>query len=260
LGEPPSSPERIPLSAGVRQAIEAGSQATEGQPLSSAAILAALMLVQEPAATRTAVAGGLIPRDVLGAIAGLSRIGELDPVAGRVAGADATDAPSEGDVHIGTSIVRGDDEFADAVAHAEPSVGWEAPDREAALSMRQFQLAAASALCVVLVALAIAAVAAAATGGRGWWLLLLAPLAGVGTPTTGTWAYLPVAVLFFWLQMPAVAWLLLATVPPDVMVGALMRLQRELSQNVSAPRHAGELRIRPRHVAGALLHGLGRGR
>jgi hypothetical protein len=238
--------DHVPVSQELQVALESGWRAAGQQPLSRSALLTALMRSGEPSAVQTVVDAGLHPQDVLDAVAALSRFGEVDAIAGQLARAGSA---------VGSRPpVVADEQPEQPASVAQPAAsGWTGPDREAAMSMRQFQLAVVSALYLPLVVVTLGAVVAAAIGGRGLWLLVLAPLVAVGNPTLGTWTLLPVAGLFWWLHVPIVAALMVAGAPLDAFMGALMQLRNDVDDH--PPEHPDDLRIRTRHVMGSLLGG-----
>ena len=203
----PPHKERVPLSGELRRALDDGSRAV-GQPLSAAALLASLMRNQETGSVRTIVEAGLDPQDVLDAIVALARIGEVDTVAGQMAtiGRTAESVSSRPPPAHDDAIWQSGD-HREKRGHRKTQVeasDWAGSDREAAMSMLQFKLAAVSALYLLLLVSTLITLVAAAIHGR-LWLLLLAPLLALGNPRLGTWSLLPVAALFWWLHLPLIA-------------------------------------------------------
>jgi ATP-dependent Clp protease ATP-binding subunit ClpA len=249
----------VPLSRELRQAMDDGWRAS-GEPLSAAALLAALMRNQEPGAMQTVLGAGLLGQDVLAAIAALARIGEVDAAAGELASSKcaeptlsrpspAPDGAPEGEDHREERQRR-----RNAVTAAR---GWAGPDREAAMSMRQFQFAAVSGIYLLLLVSSLSALVLAAIHGR-LWLLLLAPLAVLGNPRFGTWSIVPVAALFWWIHLPVVAILVIISIPLDVMWGTLMVQRHDIAECL--PGEPSDLRITARHVARAAGLGAGVGK
>jgi hypothetical protein len=248
--------DHVPVSEELQRALDDGWRAAGRQPLSPAALLAVLMRGGEPHSVQTVVEAGLDPQDVLDAVAALSRLGEIDALAGQLVRARSSpdNRPLAADAPEGAGAV--DEQPEQGISVAQPATAsWAGPDREAAMSMRQFQLAVVSALYLPLIAVTLSAAVAAAIDGHGLWLLVLAPLAAVGNPTFGTWTLFPVAGLFWWLQVPIVAVLLIVSAPLDAMAGTLVRLRSDI--NNKPPESPNDLRIRARHVLGALFLGAG---
>jgi Clp amino terminal domain, pathogenicity island component len=256
LGDEPEGRKYIPFSQALRRALEDGSQMAVGQPLTPPALLAVLVRTEEPVAARTIADAGLLPEDILSAIAALSHLGDLDPLAGHLARppTDAQLSPRAAikDHQYPRAVTASD--AGSLVAHSDAADGWTAPEREAAMSIRQFQLAAASLPYLLLVLVTVGMIVSAAKHGYGSWLLLLAPLVAIGS-ALGTWALIPFAALFWWLQLPTIAWLVLAITPLELISGALIRLRQDLQNAPAKPRCSADLRIRARHVLGTFLHG-----
>ena len=253
----PPHKERVPLSSELRQVLDDGWRAV-GQPLSAAALLASLMRNQEKGSVQTVAEAGLLPQDVLSAVVALARIGEVDAAAGQLAALERTAYPALSQVRpaIGDAIRPSADqretrplESAHVGAH-----GWAGPDREAAMSMLQFKLAAVSTMYLLVLVSTLVALVAAAIHGR-LWLLLLAPLLGLGNPRLGTWSLLPVAAVFWWLHLPLITILVLIWVPLDASMGALMLQRHHVAE--FPPENRSDLRIGISTVVNAL--GLGAG-
>ena len=248
--------QSVPLSPELRKALDDGRHAA-GRPLSAAALLASLIRNQEPGCMQTIAGVGLIPQDVLDAITALARIGEIDAAAGRLAtiarAAELTQSPRpavSGHVHQ-TQDHRQEQSHSKALAGSR---GWDAPDREAAMSMFQFRLAAVSGIYLLLIISALVALVATATNGR-LWLLALAPLLGLGYPRLGTWSLVPVAALFWWLHLSVIAALVTVLIPIDALMGALMLQRSHISEH--PPENRRDLRIGVRQIVRAV--GLGAG-
>lgn len=251
--------ESVPLSRELRQAMDDGWRAS-GEPLSAAALLAALMRNREPGAMQTVLGAGLLGQDVLAAIAALARIGEVDAAAGQLAsskGAEPTlsePSPGPGGAREGEDHREERQRRRNAVTAAR---GWAGPDREAAMSMRQFQFAAISGIYLLLLVSSLSALVLAAIHGR-LWLLLLAPLVVLGNPRFGTWLMVPVAALFWWIHLPVVAILVIVSIPLDVMWGILMAQRHDIAECL--PEKPSDLQITARHVARAVGPGAGVGK
>jgi Clp amino terminal domain, pathogenicity island component len=246
----------VPVSEELQRVLDDGWRAAGQQPLSPAALLAVLMRSGEPHSIQAVVEAGVHPQDILDAVVALSRLGEVDALAGQLARVETSsdNRPLAADAPDGAGAV--DEQPEQGISVAQPAIAsWAGPDREAAMSMRQFQLAVVSALYLPLVAVTVSAAVVAAIYGHRLWLLVLAPLAAVGNPTFGTWSLLPVAGLFWWLQVPIVAVLLMVSAPLDLVMGTLMRLKSDI--NNKSPESPNDLRIRARHVLGAFFLGVG---
>jgi ATP-dependent Clp protease ATP-binding subunit ClpA len=246
--------ESVPVSDDLRRALEDGYR-TARRPVSAAALLASLLRNQEAGAARAVANAGLLPQDVLAAVVALARIGEIDAAAGEIAATgrpagprswrqppaitDAIQQETEDD-----APVKGRDEW--------ETPGWSGPDREATISMFQFRLAAVSAVYMLVLVLALIALVAAATHGR-IWLLLLVPLLGVGNPRFGTWSLVPLAVLFWFLHLPVVAALVVAWIPLDAAMGAMMLQRRHIAE--SRPQNRHDCRV----GAAGIVAAIGRG-
>jgi hypothetical protein len=239
----------VPTSPGLQQALGLCRSKADGRPFDSAAVLAALMHFGEPGAVQTVTEAGLRPQDILDAVRALAYLGKVDAVADEIAREPRTPPARplhgrhEPPDHHGMAQKK------DPMP-AQPPSGWSAPEREAALAYREFQLALTTGLYLALkVATLIAAVAAA---NGHWWMLLLIPLLGAGNPLTGSAAMLPVACLYWWLGVPIVAWLVLAAIPLDAVMGALTQLRSDVLNH--PVRTKDDLRIRTRHGVIALFH------
>ena len=252
--------ETVPLSGELRRALDDGWRAV-GQPLSAAALLASLMRNQETGSVQTVVEAGMLPQDVLAAIVALARIGEVDAAAGQLATIERTaDSASSRLPPANDDAIRQSGDHRETRRHAKAQVGasgWAGPDREAAMSMLQFTLAAVSAVYLLLLVSTLITLVAAAIHGR-LWLLALAPLLGLGNPRLGTWSLLPVAALFWWLHLPLIAILVLVWIPVDVSMGALMWQRHHVSE--FPPENRDDLRIRLPTVMGAIGLGAGTGK
>ena len=251
--------QKVPFSPEFRKALDDGHHAVS-QPLSPAALLASLVRNHEPGCMQTVVGVGLLPQDVLDAIAALARIGEVDAAAGRLATIARTAElahsrpPASGGAAGQTEDHPGKRPNENALAEAS---GWAGPDREAAMSMSQFQLAAVAAIYLLLLVSTLIALVAAALHGR-LWLLLLAPLVALGNPRFGTWSLVPVAALFWWLHLPVIATLVMVSIPFDAMMGALELRRNNLAAR--PPENRDDLRIGVRQVAHAVGLGVGTGK
>jgi hypothetical protein len=248
--------QKVPLSRELRKALADGRYAA-GQPLSAAGVLASLIRNQDPGCMQTIAGVGLLPQDVLDAITALARIGEIDAAAGRLAtiarAAELTRSPRPGV----PGPVRQTQDHRQEKPHSGVLVGargWDAPDREAALSMFQFRLAAASGICLLLVISALIALVATAANGR-LWLLALAPLLWLGNPRFGTWSIVPVAVAFWWLHLLVIATMVTASLPVDALMGALMLQRGYISESPIESQR--DLRIEIRQVVKAAVSGAG---
>jgi hypothetical protein len=252
--------ERVPLSGGLRRALDDGWRAV-GQPLSAAALLASLMRNQETGSVQTVVEAGLRPQDVLDAIVALARIGEVDAVAGQIATIGRTaESATPRPPPAPDDTIRQSGDHREKRGHGKAQVeasGWAGPDREAAMSVFQFKLAAVSAVYLLLLVSTLITLVAAAIHGR-LWLLLLAPLLGLGNPRLGTWSLLPVAALFWWLHLPLIAILVLVWIPLDASMGALMRQRHHVFE--FPPENRDDLRIRLPTAVGAIWLGAGTGK
>ena len=256
----PPHKETVPLSGELRQVLDDGWRAV-GQPLSAAALLASMMRNQETGSVQTVVEAGLLPQDVLGAIVALARIGEVDAVAGQIATIERTaDSASSRPPPAHDDAIRQSGDHREKRGHGKAQVeasGWAGPDREAAMSMLQFKLAAVSTVYLLILVSTMIPLVVAAIHGR-LWLLALAPLLGLGNPRLGTWSLLPVAALFWWLHLPLIAILVLFWIPLDASMGALMRQRHHVSE--FPPENRDDLRIRLPTVMGAIGLGAGTGK
>ena len=252
--------ERVPLSGELRRALDDGWRGV-GQPLSAAALLASLMRNQETGSVQTVVEAGLLPQDVLGAIVALARIGEVDAVAGQIATIERTaGSASSRPPPAHDDAIRQSGDHREKRGHGKAQVeasGWAGPDREAAMSMLQFKLAAVSTVYLLILVSTLIPLVAAAIHGR-LWLLALAPLLGLGNPRLGTWSLLPVAALFWWLHLPLIAILVMVWIPLDASMGALMLQRHHVSE--FPPENRDDLRIGLPTVMGAIGLGAGTGK
>jgi hypothetical protein len=250
--------ESVPLSGDLRRALEDGYR-TAGQPLSAAAVLASLMRNQEAGSMQTIAETGLLRQDVLAAIVALARIGEIDAAAGKIAAAEHPVQPGSGRPRLALidAARRSSDDPPGNKPDQVETPGWAGPDREAAMSMLQFRLAAASTAYLLLLVLALITLVDAATHDH-LWLLALAPLLGLGNPRLGTWSLAPVAVLFWLLHLPALALLVVAWIPVDAAMGALMLHRRRVAQ--SGFRNRDDCHVGVLSIVGAVGRGAGTGK
>jgi hypothetical protein len=250
--------ESVPLSGDLRRALQDGYR-TAGQSLSAAALLASLTRNQEAGSMQTMAEAGLLRQDVLAAIVALARIGEIDAAAGKIA---AVEHPLEpGSRRPQPALIDAVGQSSDDAPRSRPdqaeAPGWAGPDREAAMSMLQFRLAAVSTGYLLLLVLALIMLVDAAIHGR-LWLLVLAPLLGLGNPRFGTWSLAPVAALFWLLHLPVLALLVVAWIPVDAFMGALMLQRRRVAE--SGLRNRDDCHVGVPSIVGAVGPGAGTGK
>jgi hypothetical protein len=249
----------VPLAGDLRRALEDGYR-TVRQPVSAAGLLASLMRNQEAGSMRTVTEAGLLPQDVLAAAVALARIGEIDAAVGEIAALGHSADPRSWREQLALSdAVRSSsaDKASGGNGDRLETPGWSGPEREAVVAMFQFRLAAVSAAYLLLVVLALIMLVVSATHGR-LWLLLLAPLLGLGNPRFGTWSLVPLAVLFWFLHLPALAALVVAWMPVDTAMGALMLQRRRIAE--SRPQSRDECHIGAAGIVAAIGAGAGSGK
>jgi hypothetical protein len=251
LGEPPADTAPLPFAPEVRDALHQGWAHAGEHPLTPVAVLAALARYSEPAVVEVLSAVNLLPEDVLGAVAILSRLEKGDAVAEHLATGEVSHDVSSGG-HQPTRPVEVTRQKADQPV-APAAYRWADPDRESALIMCQFQLVVASLPYLASLATALCLLVGEAARSGRWWLLLLTPLLALGNPATGSWVLAAVAALFAAIGLPLLALVTIALFATDTLRGSMMSRGNEIRRH--PPRGSTDVRLGSRHVTRALVTG-----